>query len=80
MRISKFYQLSDRIGVIENLLVGLGGEAHKSSRSGAVYQKWLNEQIHEAITSPETAIRTAKDGAKLANIAKDLPSKEVFNT
>jgi hypothetical protein len=68
---------ADRFNVTEELRAGLDTEARLTSRDPALYLTWIKSEVNQAVSS--LAMTSAKDGTILANLSKQLTSREMFN-
>jgi hypothetical protein len=68
---------ADRFNVTEELRAGLDTEARLTSRDPALYLAWIKSEVNQAVSS--LAMTSAKDGTILANLSKQLTSREMFN-
>lgn len=68
---------TDRFNIIEDLRAGLDTEVRLTHRNPVVYQDWIKSEVNQAVSSLE--MTSAKDGANLVKISKQLHPQEVIN-
>lgn len=76
---SVFDHVSDRFHIINEVQQGVEAESHLSALVDIPYQNWIREESNKAVSDMAVAIKSAEDGAVIADYCKRLPVPEIYS-